>query len=413
MLTRQITQIRSKSRIIRSAADGTRRTNIRVCQLLLACLAMLFTTIVTLAQPPAASKASAPLSTGAKFADAIQQPLSLNWTDRPLRVGFDELSKLRQVSILLDRRLDPSSLVTLQANKVGLLQIARQAGVPLAADVSVVGNVVYLGPRSTARRLRTMVDLRHQELLAPTGPKKTPTAQGSAARTTRYLIQWDDLTTPTEVLKLIAQKYELQLEGQEAVPHDLWVACSLPSVTSAEALQLVLGQFDLSFEWATLGKTVRIVPLPESPRIERTYDVGTKAAQLAKSLTTDVPEATVTVKDAKLIVTARSEEHDQVDAIIHPNRPVTRPTNSAPPQILFTFEVKNVRLIDFMQNFEKQSEFRFEYDADELEKAGVKLTREVTLKMQRAKPAELFRAMFADAGVEFEIDGLTVKLRPK
>lgn len=412
MLTRQIEPIWTRSHTIWRASGVTPCLFAKICGLLCVCLLSFSGTIQPLAAQQAPPKPAA-LLTGTRFADTLLNPLSLSWTERPLRTGMNELGELKRVSILLDRRLDPSSPVSLEAQRIAVMQIIKQAAKPLNADISAVGNVLYVGPRLTAQRLRTMVDLRHDEILTQINSGKgKPAPAAITARTNRRSVTWDDLTTPTEIVKLIAEKYELTVDGIEAVPHDLWAKGTLPSVTSSEALQLILGQFDLSFEWSETGKGVRVVPLPEAPRVERMYEVGTKADQLAKSLPQDVPEAAITVNGTKLIVSGRSEEHDQIDAILHPNRQVARKPNAAPPQVLFTFEVKNVRLIDFMQNFEKQSDFRFDYDADELEQAGIKLTREITLKMQRAKPADLFRAMFADIGIDFEIDGTTVKLRP-
>lgn len=413
MLTRQIRPIWTKSQANCRAPGVTPCLFAKICSAVCVGLLIVFGTSRPLAaqQPP--SKPAA-LLTGTKFSDALLSPLSLSWTDRPLRAGINELSELKRVSVLLDRRLDPSSPVSLQAQKVATMQIVKQAAKPLNADISVVGNVLYVGPQLTALRLRTVIDLRHDEVLAQINSAKgKPSPAVVTARTSRRSVAWEDLATPAEIVNLIAQKYELTVDGMDAVPHDLWAKGALPSVTSSEALQLILGQFDLSFEWGEPGKSVRVVALPEAPRVERTYEVGTKAEQLAKSLPQDVPEAGIAVKGTKLIVSGRSEEHDQIDAILHPNRAVARKPNAAPPQVLFTFEVKNVRLIDFMQNFEKQSDFRFDYDPDELEQAGVKLTREVTLKMQRAKPAELMRVLFADSGIDFEIDGTTVKVRPQ
>lgn len=362
-----------------------------------------------------ATKPTVNFVTSTKFKEALSQPLSLSWTDRPVRAGLLELSELRRLAILLDRRIDPTSSISLQAQKLPLKQLVEQAAAPLTANVSVIGNVVYVGPQVTAQKLRTIVDLRHAELISPLTGSKNAVASSAAtsARTSRRTIQWDDLTTPAEILNLIAQRYELRMEGLDSVPHDLWVANSLPTVTSAEALQLVLGQFDLTFEWLERGKSVRIVPLPDSPRIEVTYEVGSKASQLAKSLPTDFPQAAITVSATKLVVLARSEEHDRIDALLHPDRVVARKTNALPPQVVFNFEVKNAPLIEFMRTLEKQSDFRFEYDPDELEQAGIKLTREVSLKMLKAKPVDLFNAMFADSGIAFEVDGTTVTLSPK
>ena len=75
----------------------------------------------------------------------------------------------------------------------------------------------------------------------------------------RFPVTWEMLATPRELLRETAERYQLTIENPEAVPHDLWAAGGIAYANAAEALMLVLVQFDLEFEWLS-PHAVRIVP---------------------------------------------------------------------------------------------------------------------------------------------------------
>ena len=93
--------------------------------------------------------------TGPKFRQEIEQPFSGNWSNIAFRPLLQGIAADRQIAIILDRRVDPSVELPLDAAnvslKTGLISLAKQAG----CDATVPGNLVFLGPKSATTRLRT------------------------------------------------------------------------------------------------------------------------------------------------------------------------------------------------------------------------------------------------------------------
>lgn len=53
------------------------------------------------------------------------------------------------------------------------------------------------------------------------------------------------------MLKEVADKFKIEIDGLDQRPHDLWAKTSLPQVTATEALSLLLVQFDSTFEFVS------------------------------------------------------------------------------------------------------------------------------------------------------------------
>jgi len=395
------------------------------CILLLATVVSMPAGAVSAAnQVSAPGGSSAKLLSGGAFEAALERQLSLAWEGEALRDGLRQLSTTRQVAILTDRRINPGLPVALQVKGVSLRELLKLIATETGTEVSFLENAVYLGPPATARRLRTTVERASATIVSSPGngietgrAEKSPAAAIPVRRSFELLrrraLEWDDLTSPIELLDRISEIYGLTIEGRESVPHDLWAGGSLPASNAPEMLLIVLAQFDLSFDWQENGAAVRIVPLPENPQLVRTFTVrqGTAAA-FAEQLAAALPGATAQAKGRTLHVTGTYEQLEAVDAMLHPDRQGRSVRPNPATETTFTFEVRNAPLKAFLETLEKQAGFQFDYDESELTDAGVRLDGFVNLKMQEASAAELFEAMFHPAGIEFTVDGQRVRLKP-
>ena len=92
------------------------------------------------------------------------------------------------------------------------------------------------------------------------------------------------------------------------------------------------------------------------------------------------------------------------------------PIKIEPPQPLqqqlFTLKAERVPLIALIKKLE-ESAINFDYDSDELKKAGVDLEQKVQIDVKKASAKEFFKLLFDPVGLEFQIDHLTVTLKPK
>ena len=78
----------------------------------------------------------------------------------------------------------------------------------------------------------------------------------------------------------------------------------------------------------------------------------------------------------------------------------------------FTLKIKDVSARDLMTELEK-SGVMFEFDPDVLAAARIDLNQFVALDVRKLTADEFFHALFDPLGVQFTMDGLTVKLRAK
>lgn len=348
--------------------------------------------------------------TGQPFKDALDRPVSLVWQDQAVRDGLRRLIAAQRISILLDRRIDPGKMLNLQLRNVPLRDLLESVAAECGAQAVVVDSVVYLGPSSTAARLRTVMEMQsdalRNEALVP-----ARRSQELLRRSTR---EWSDLETPAAIINDIAKQYGLRLAADSFIPHDLWAGAALPSLTADQQLLLVLGQFGLSFEWLENGQAIRVVPMPENPRTQREFPVrsGSPADVLAK-LKAAFPEADIAPAGRRLRASGTVEQLEAMEQMINPSRTVPRGIPKPPGQTVFSFEVRSAPLSAVMQRLTEQAGFEFDYDVDQLRAAGISLEAKLDLKLQNASTDEMLHGLFDRFDIVFEREGQRVKLRPK
>ena len=360
---------------------------------------------------PASDKPT--LLTGRAFERALDAGIGLAWQDQRLRDGLRRLTRNREIAIVLDRRIDPGRKLTLQLKNVTLRELLGVIATEADAQLSVLDNVVYIGPPETAARLRTVVELISARL-----PGTGVAQSGRAfALLKRRSLSWQDLDEPADIVRAVSEAYGLNIASTAGVPHDLWAAGHVPDVPAPIALMVVLSQFDLSFEWTPDWSGIHIVPMPQSPRIERSFSIRRgSAVDLAAKLDGSLPGLQVAARGSRgLRASGTIEQLEQVERVLHPERfaqqrPAQRPTTGA---VAFTFEVKNAPLNAVMARLEQQAGFQFEYDRTAIANAGIDLEGVINLNLNKANEDELLEAMFNGTGLRFERDGKNVRVFPR
>lgn len=358
--------------------------------------------------------------TGPAFEDALERIQSLAWQGQQLRAGLRQMSTSRQVAILLDRRIDPGQQHSLQVRNVSLRALLNLIATEADADVSILGNLIYIGPRESTARLRTVEEMLSSELVSNnnptggTGKLAAPPPRRSFELLQRRTLSWPDLATPQEILDEIARHYSLRIEGIELIPHDLWGEATIPSGTPTELLLAVLAQFDMSFEWANGFNEIRLVRMPTAPRIERrfTLKAGTEADIVAE-LKQRMPALERRVSGRRMTLAGTVEQLEAAEALIHPERAKNRPAGRNPGNGITTFTfAADAPLLAFMNTLEKQAGYRFEYDSEALKKSGIRLDKRIRLEANQLNATEVFHLMFDAQNIAFKVAGKTVQLTP-
>ena len=357
--------------------------------------------------------------TGSKFRSAITQPISIEWSGGGLRAIARQLEQIRGVSILLDRRLDPTSDHPADADDESLMAFLERLAAESHAAATVAGNTVYLGPSVAAGKLRTLVKLRNQEL----SDKTLSIAESRRTELTRGItFSWNDLDRPADLVSRLAEKYSLEIEGLNLVPHDLWGGAVLPDVTAIEALSLVLLQFDLTFVWIDQARGVRLQPIPERVALEQVHAsnkgmVATAAIDRWKEL---IPELEARVEHGKIIVSGTVEMHELAERVRRGGRPPDKSTASEGPVLKplkfqrYKLQIRNSPASALMKELGKpqHGKLNFEYDAAEIKAAGIDFEKFVTFEVNDATIEDLLKRTFEPLGVAFEVIDRTVKLKP-
>ena len=351
--------------------------------------------------------------TDRRFRQALDGRISAVWRGVSGRTILQRLARQQEVAILLDGRINPSRKHSLELADVPLRDGLNQVAAALDAISVELRNAVYLGPPDETALLRTLIQLRVDELFAhPSAEAKK--RQFALAR--RKTLRWDDLTTPRELLEQAGSQWSLQLEGLDQVPHDLWAAGALPEADATEVLSCVLLQYGLTFRWTETADGVSIVPLPDDIWIERKH---TPRGQTARAAAGEWEEQfrgiTTTVQGRSVLVRGTVEQHEAIEELIDP-KSSSRSTKPAPATPLsrrrFTLRVERVPAGALLSRL-KSTGIVINWDAKAMAAAGVDFTTPVTMNVRQATAPEFFRLICDPLDVTFEIDGITVTLQPR
>jgi len=356
---------------------------------------------------------------GAAFRRALDQSISASSDNDSLRGISRGIERAQRVSIVLDRRLDPSGSRSLHVGGETLLGCLQRLAADSDAGAAVIGNTAFLGPRGTVANLKTLVALRRQELFDKR--LEIPDSR-RLALTHPITVRWNDLDQPAILVGRLAGEYQLAVEGIDLVPHDLWASAVLPEMTAIEGLSLVLVQFDLTFAWIDHGRGMRIEPVPERVKIDKPYDPpkGTPPATALKRWKEEIPNFEGRVENGKIIVSGSEDQHEVVDRVRRGGRAndkVASQTGPKPKPLAnerFNGKIQNIPASAVLKDLERpeRGQLAFEYDRAAFNEAGIDLEKLVSFELKNARIEDLLKATLDPLGVTFEIHGRTVTLRP-
>lgn len=350
--------------------------------------------------------------TGVKLRHDLDRPLLGSWENVELRDLLRRVGGLRNLSVILDRRIDPTAQPAIQLTGVplrqGFDQIARMTG----GGASFPPSVIYMGPPAAARTLRTWIEVKSAELSVP--EIRIPEKR-QFQLLARHTWRWHDLDTPAEILQQIAGTTDLEIRGLERISHDLWAAAMLPETTTPEALAIVLIQFDLTWNWADQGRAIEIVPVSTVPVVERRLKLprSLTAEKAVERLQAELPDLALEPARGEIVARGFVEDLDEAPRVMsspHGRRPVAAKGPEPVRNRKLTLRTVRTPIRAILNELEKTGVV-FEYDAEQLREAGVDLDAAVTVEVRDADADLFFKAVFAGQPVRWEIEGLVVRLR--
>jgi hypothetical protein len=336
----------------------------------------------------------------------LAQPVGISWSGNPLRQALESLSRAQHVAVLIDRRVDPGQRLDVQFDGLPLAAALQEIARSRQLGVSFLGPVAYFGPPRASSRLRTIAALRTKEVLV------LPAALQRKLLLPRP-IAWEDFATPRNLLTQLAEQSGLAIQGADRVPHDLWAAADLPSLSLVDRLTLILIQFDLTFQVDADGKTVTLIPLPDEVALTRSYPGGPEPQATAARYALLAPEARIEVAGEQVRVTGVLEAHERIAARGESPKPHTPgPIDQDFANKRFTLRVKEKAAAAVLQGLAKELKLDLRIDRKALAEAGISLESPVSLSLKDATIDELLREVLRSTGLTFRRRGNVVEVFP-
>lgn len=336
---------------------------------------------------------------GADLLRQRQQPVTLSWSEVPLRDGLRELGKAQRVAILLDRRLDPEQPIDLTADRLPLDDLLARLAKQIDGGLAWLGPLAYIGPRDASARLRTLAALRAADVRA------LPKDERPAFQHEKNW-RWEMLAQPRDLVTEMAAEANVEIESLELLSHDLWPAADLPPLAWTDRLTLLANEFDLTFELDDRSH-VRLTPIQEPVVIERTYPGGKQAEQLAARWRELAPDAQIALARGKIIVSGRVEDHERfVQKKPPPLAPRAKGTES------YTMTVRDQPLAAVLDKLRQQLSIDLRVDEAALEAAELTVDRRVSFSVEQASLDELLSAVLRAADLTYRREGAVYQIVP-
>lgn len=179
----------------------------------------------------------------------LDAAVQASWTQVPLGDWAERASRIAGLPVIIDRRLDPAFPITLDCRGEPLHDVLDRVAAMVGGQVEVLASSVRIGPSLVAGLASAAEQTRNAEL-ASLPPALRRTAHRRAAWT------WPTAARPRDLLATTAREAGLQLDGLDAIPHDHLPAATLPMLSLAERLDLVLAHYDRRIAWTTGGAEV-------------------------------------------------------------------------------------------------------------------------------------------------------------
>ncbi|MGD0653230.1 MAG: STN domain-containing protein [Thermoguttaceae bacterium] len=332
--------------------------------------------------------------------------MDIVWGEIPLRQALESLARNKKVAVLIDRRVDPSRKIDISLHQTPLKDVLETIAQKCNLGISMVGPVAYFAPPEVARRVRTLVALRQEDVrrLAPAAAKRFFNQKSMA---------WDDFAQPRELLEKLGTENGFRIEALDQIPHDLWAAADLPPLELIERITLIAGQYDLTFQVSADGNRLTLLPVPEHVELVRTYPAGRQAQATAKNYASLAPQAQIQIDGDKIIVTGMIEDHEHISA---PHRPAERNTAKS-ADTDFTLKQYTLTIVEqpigpLLKQLAPQLNLEIKIDDNAIRQAGVSLDQRISFSVKDATLDELLRAALQQTRLKFVRRGNVVQIEP-
>jgi hypothetical protein len=335
------------------------------------------------------------------------QTASIHWDQVPIGEAIARASNAFGEPAFIDRRVDRTQRVTLQVEGATFDELLESLASSLSLGASRVGELRYLGPPAAAEQLRTVAAVRGEEVA--TLPAALRASLERAGR-----LSWPRLTAPRALVAALAQQRGWRIAEGERIPHDLWPATSLPALSAAQQLSVLLIGFDLTFKANGGTRTLEIVPLAPVTLRHRYPLPARQRSQL--DLLEDSLGNSVRVEGRSLVVEGRVEDHERVRALLSegprhlPAEQPMEPVQST--RQVYTLRVQEQPVGIVLRQLAERLHWTIEIDEGAIRAANLSLDTRVSFAMENSSQDELLKAVLKPAGLDYHREGDRIRIVP-
>ncbi len=246
---------------------------------------------------------------GAQFRSQLAVPVSgLVYTQTPGGEALERFTRLQNLGWTLDRRLPKDRLLSISVQNTTIQDFLNLAADKLGWGVTFPDGVVYVGPVEYAGKLRTLLVLLQERI------RKLPN-ESQSAWFQRRAFEWEEGTNPKTLLKRLAKEADIQIYGMDQVPHDIWGAGQWPALAAYQKIQLIVGQFGLTYRFDATGKKIELIPLQtDKVALIRSYPAGSNGAQRIQTYQEFFPNVQFKQKDNRIYARGLAEDLDRISS---------------------------------------------------------------------------------------------------
>ena len=220
-----------------------------------------------------------------------------------------------------------------------------------------------------------------------------------------------------ELIYRLATEAQVELEGTELLPHDLWEGQHLPPLSWIERMSILLIGFDLTFNWENQAETVRLVPIEHPVAMVRHYPVTLAIRSIEKRRGELVPDARFKVVRQRMYVKGRLEDHERIDALLR-GETGRKPSANPPREAvagetrIARFAVQNKPLRPVLEQLARGLGMQARFDEQGAQDAGIALNQLVSVEIENATIDQAVAALLVDTGLAFEKRDRQILIRP-
>ncbi|MDC0261773.1 hypothetical protein OAK47_00985 [Planctomycetaceae bacterium] len=346
---------------------------------------------------------------GKDYQQRLDDPGLASLSGLKLRETLRQIEQAYHLASFRDRRIDPEQTVELAKSNGDVRKLLTSIGEAVDCRVSFTGQLVYVGPESNTRLLRSLIAQRTLEI------RRMIRDRPNSRLMVPQAFLWPVLSQPRELVIQVAANAQFTINNPELIEHDVWSAGTIPEATVPEILSILLLGFDLTFEISEDRKSITLVPIPTEVDLYNSEVYTLKSGEKSDKWQRVAPAAEISASGQRVTVSGLVEDHEAIRDLRSGKRELDATEAIALLPLSkrrFTLTLKDAPAAAVLKELEK-SGIQFAWDPQKFASAKIDFNNHVMIDVQEVTAEEFFQALLEPLGIEFDVSGVTVTMRPK